>query len=67
MMSNIEIQMTLDGIKNQYPAGDELVSALARLADQAIAANILTEQNSLLQLENDRMRTKLFSLGITQF
>ena len=67
MMSNVEIQMTLDSIKNQYPAGDELVSALARLADQAIAANMLTEQNLLLQLENDRMRTKLFSLGIAQF
>lgn len=67
MLTNIQIETIVEGIKNQYAVGESLSQAIDQIATQAIAANMLTEQNLLLQLENDRMRTKLFSLGIAQF
>lgn len=66
MLSNIEIQMTLDVIRNQYAVGESIVGIISNMADQAIAANVLAEQNKLLKIENDRLRTKLLSMGISQ-
>ena len=67
MLTNIQIEMIVEGIKNQYAVGEALGQAIDQIAAQATATNMLAEQNLRLQLENDRMRTKLFSLGITQF
>lgn len=67
MLTNIQIETIVEGIKNQYAVGEQLSQAIDQIAAQATAANMLAEQNLRLQLENDRMRTKLFSLGITQF
>ena len=67
MLTNIQIEMIVEGIKNQYTVGEALGQAIDQIAAQATATNMLAEQNLRLQLENDRLRTKLFSLGITQF
>lgn len=67
MLTNIQIETIVEGIKNQYAVGEPLSQAIDQIAAQATAANMLAEQNLRLQLENDRLRTKLFSLGITQF
>lgn len=67
MMSNLEIQITLEGIKNQYSIGPELVQAIEKISDQAIAANMLAEENQLLKISNDRMKTALVSYGIMGF
>lgn len=66
-LTSVQIEHLLSGIRNEYSIGPSLSEAIDRVASQAIATNLLAEQNKLLQIENDRLRTKLLSIGISGF
>ena len=63
MLENVYIEVTLESLTKQYPMGEQLRRAFSDIANQAMAANMLAEQNKLLKIENDRLKTKILQMG----
>ena len=63
MLENVYIEVTLESLTKQYPMGEQLKRAFSEIANQAMAANMLAEQNKLLKVENDRLKTKNLADG----
>lgn len=63
MLENVYIEVTLESLTKQYPMGEQLKRAFSEIANQAMAANMLAEQNKLLKVENDRLKTKILQMG----
>ena len=63
MLENGYIEVTLESLTKQYPIGEQLKRAFSEIANQAMAANMLAERNKLLEIENDRLKTKILQMG----
>jgi len=62
IISKYDIELLLDKIKKQYSIGDEIVSALNVVINQAMMTEILYNENKELHIENDKLKTKILIL-----
>jgi regulator of replication initiation timing len=51
-----EIVSILESIKNQYPIGESVLKAFEQISDQAMLVNVLIEENTLLKMENEKLK-----------
>ena len=56
LLTSAEVISVLEAIKNQYPIGENIVSAFQSIADQAMLVNLLIEENALLKLQNEKLK-----------
>ena len=56
ILKSEEIVSILESIKNQYPIGESVLKAFEQISDQAMLVNVLIEENTLLKMENEKLK-----------
>ena len=56
ILKSEEIVSILESIKNQYPIGESVIKAFEQISDQAMLVNVLIEENTLLKMENEKLK-----------
>jgi len=56
ILKSDEITSILNSIKNQYPIGESVIKAFESISDQAMLVNVLIEENTLLKMENEKLK-----------